>query len=34
MFATEYSILRKEYKGMFFLTSTRQGNRSLPNNQP
>jgi hypothetical protein len=31
MFAIEYDILKKEYKGKFFLTSTRQGNRSLPN---
>ncbi len=34
MFATEYGILRKDYKGVFSPSSTRQGNRSLPNTWP
>jgi hypothetical protein len=32
MFATEYGILRRDYKRMFSLPSTNQGNHSLPNN--
>jgi len=34
MFATEYGILQGDYKGVFSPSSTRQENRSLPNNWP
>ena len=34
MFAIEYGILRRDYREVFSLASTRQGNRSLPNTWP